>query len=138
MISSSRSMSFPACAEPATPDSTAAGLAAPDGAGSVLTVEPTRPHPLAPLLNAVNDLASIGDVDDLARSAVVLARDRIGLERGVLFSRDAAAWVVRLRGSWSIAASGEVVEARSLLHECSVAEHAALLHLHQHGQLWRH
>ncbi|HTV19087.1 MAG TPA: AraC family transcriptional regulator [Polyangiaceae bacterium] len=137
-------MSSPAYAERAPPGADAAGGPAADGAALPATGAMRDPtahvpaHPLARVLNALNELAAIRDVENLLKSAVVVARDCIGFERAVLFSRDATPRVVRLRGSWGIDADGQVTEARSLLHECTGAEQGALLQLHQDGRLWRH
>lgn len=145
-------MNCPACAEPvpaspgaasgadvaadvaadveASGEAVDAGIPAPVGAADL--------HPLARVLNAVNELAVIPDVEDLLKSAVLLARDGLGLERAVLFARDPTPRVVRLRGAWGIGADGQLTDARGLLHECRASEHTALLHLHHEGRLWRH
>src|SRR5689334_21595669 len=107
-------MSCPACAEP-VPTSPGAVSGAHAEADVGACVEPAirEPaigatlgaadlHPLARVLNSVNELAAIPDVEDLLRSAVLLARDGIGIERAVLFARDPTPRVVRLRGAWGI------------------------------------
>jgi AraC-like DNA-binding protein len=97
----------------------------------------TERHPLGPALNAASELAGIADIDDLLKGAVAFARDGIGLEHVVLFSRDPTPRRLRLRGSWGMTADGEIVDASSQCHEYSAAQHLGLLRLRRAGQLWK-
>jgi AraC-like DNA-binding protein len=108
-------------------------------AQSSMTVEAdaTELHPLGRVLNAASELASIADVDDLLKSAVAFARDVIGLEHVAFFARDATPRRLRLRGCWSVAADGEIVDASGRYHEYGAPEHLALLRLRHAGQLWK-
>jgi AraC-like DNA-binding protein len=94
-------------------------------------------HPLAPALNAASELAGIADIDDLLKRAVAFARDGVGLEHVVLFSRDPTPRRVRLRGSWAATADGAIVDASGQCHEYSASQHLALLRLRRAGQLWK-
>jgi AraC-like DNA-binding protein len=112
-------------------------VASPEHAHSGTTVGPTGVHPLARALTAVSELAGAAGLEQLLKSAVAFARDGIGFDRAVLFLRDPAPRLLRLRGAWAVAPDGTLTDVRGVVHQCTTSEHSALLHLHRNGRLWQ-
>src|SRR5690349_21264448 len=80
------------------------------------------------VLAAADELASCHELDGMARRAVELARECIGLERVALYIQDPANPLV-LRGTYGTGANGETTDERGLSHECSQAHWDALRQL---------
>jgi AraC-like DNA-binding protein len=91
---------------------------------------------LGPVLAAADELAGCLDTDQMLRSAVEMARERIGLERVGLFLRDPRAERTLLRGTWGTGANRQTTDEHGVHHEYD-PDHAELLRSLQHnGALW--
>jgi AraC-like DNA-binding protein len=91
---------------------------------------------VASLLAAAHELALCGERDQLLRQGVEFARERIGLERVGLYTCEASARGVLMRGSWGTGLHGETLDERGYCHECSAADRETLLRLQRSGALW--
>jgi AraC-like DNA-binding protein len=78
------------------------------------------------VLGAADELATCHELDVMARRAVELARECIGLERVALYIQDPTRSHV-LRGTYGTGASGETTDERGLSHEVGKADWEALL-----------
>jgi AraC-like DNA-binding protein len=89
-----------------------------------------------PMLSALDELAVSKDSDSLLKSAVEIARRRIGLERVSFFMRDSSPERVLLRGSWGTGLSGETTDERTVCHELGDGDLKVLRELRGGGALW--
>lgn len=87
------------------------------------------------VLGAADELAACHEMDTMARRAVELARECIGLERVALYVQDPPASHV-LRGTYGTGANGETTDERALSHECSAAHWDALRQVHALRARW--
>lgn len=87
------------------------------------------------MLAAADELAACHELHAMARRAVELARECIGLERVALYVQDPPGSRV-LRGTYGTGATGETTDERGLSHECDTAHWDALLQVHQLRARW--
>lgn len=79
---------------------------------------------LAALLAAVNQLASMTDLDAMLRQAVEIARGQLGLERVRMCLRDPC--TLQLCGTWGTGGRGETTDEHQLKQTCGPVEYEAL------------
>lgn len=79
---------------------------------------------LAALLAAVNQLASMTDLDAMLRQAVEIARGQLGLERVRICLRDPC--TLQLCGTWGTGARGEITDEHQLKQACGPVDYEAL------------
>lgn len=87
------------------------------------------------VLAAADELALCHEMDVMARRAVELARECIGLERVALYVQDPTSAHV-LRGTYGTGAGGETTDERGLFHECGAADWEALQQVHALRARW--
>jgi AraC-like DNA-binding protein len=87
------------------------------------------------VLAAADELAACHELSTMARRAVELARESVGLERVALYVQDPASSRI-LRGTYGTGASGETTDERGLSHECGTADWDALLQVHALRARW--
>lgn len=87
------------------------------------------------VLAAADELATCHELDVMARRAVELARESMGLERVALYVQDPIHPHV-LRGTYGTGAAGETTDERGLSHECSKAHWDALRQVHTLRARW--
>src|SRR5688572_12282503 len=100
---------------------------------------PSSQSPLCrvlPVLDAMDELAHSKDSDSLLKSAVEIARRRIGLERVSFYMRDSMPDRLLLRGSWGTGLSGETTDERTICHELAARDLEFLQSLKARGAVW--
>lgn len=89
------------------------------------------------MLAAADELASVGDTDQMLRRAVEMARERIGLERVGLYLRDPRAESTLLHGTWGTGAHGQTTDEHAVHHEYDRDNTELMRSLQHNGALWR-
>lgn len=107
------------------------------GAGLGPSREASGWQSLGPVLVAADELAGYSDTDQMLRSGVEMARERLGLERVGLYLRDPRSERIILRGTWGTGAHRQTTDEHALQHECAPADAELLRGLQQGGALWQ-
>jgi AraC-like DNA-binding protein len=88
------------------------------------------------VLSALDELASLGSLDDILRRAVEVARECIGLERVGLYLRDPTGGGRIMRGTWGTDSQGRLTDERALYYECGGIDYEALRQVQSGGARW--